>query len=222
MGASGRDKRERGAGRESTGVVACYFYWGDPRQRGECVRVGGEGGSGSGSRRRQPRLRRRGHAAAPRGAGAAICQRANGAELAVAWASSGARRAGDVGRSVALSLVRPSPRLHGTATAQHTAPPCFLSLPGTHRHRSTRPGAKACPARVRRPPAPSQDHTQPNPQAPASGMWAAAFPLRLHHATRPGGRLARSRCVRLLPSPAPSRGKAHASSGRACEQFGYG
>lgn len=40
MGASGRDKRERGAGRESTGVVACYFYWGDPRQRG------GEGGSG--------------------------------------------------------------------------------------------------------------------------------------------------------------------------------
>jgi hypothetical protein len=112
MGASGRDKRERGAGRESTGVVACYFYWGDPRQRG--VRAcEGE----CGSRRRQPRLRRRGHAAAPPGAGAAICQRANGAELAVAWASSGARRAGDVGRSVALSSVRP----HGcTERQQHS------------------------------------------------------------------------------------------------------
>lgn len=139
---------------------------------------------------------RRGHAAAPPGAGAAICQRANGAELAVAWASSGARRAGDVGRSVALSSVRP----HGcTERQQHSTQRRLLPFPSRnappHRHRSTRPGAKACPARVRRPPAPAHPTQPPGPRIGHVGRRLSATVTSRHAA----GRAACSFALR--PSP---------------------
>jgi hypothetical protein len=105
-----------------------------------------------------------------------------------------AARVTSVGRSLSRPSV-PTAARNGNSTAHNAA--CFLSLTGTppHRHRSTRPGAKACPARVRRPPAPAHPTQPPGPRIGHVGRRLSATVTSRHAA----GRAACSFALR--PSP---------------------